>query len=231
LKNDNLLNEYLRNHFEKELEIGEIDFISVLKARNQFTRTEDSTLLLVISKVQKVIKVNRLDKKSSIIELQISDPDEDWAFLMSTQLLYNAKKLYSELKIGKSVKTLEALESRVDSVQRVLDALMGAVALEADQNQSLVMTKARVPGAKKQLQIQLLTAMYGELVKNVELTRFTLEREEPLIQIIDSPTQPLYKKGKNRIFLALLGAFILTTFSILYILAKRWFNQLMEASI
>jgi len=99
------------------------------------------------------------------------------------------------------------LESRVDSVKSALDGMMSAAAVETDQNQALVRMQARVPAAKKQMQIQMLTAMYGELVKNLELARFTLDREEPVIQMIDAPSMPLKKAGQGRLLSAVLGSF------------------------
>ena len=50
--------------------------------------------------------------------------------------------------------------------------------------------------------------MYGELVKNLEISKFTLLNNKPLLNIIDSPTLPL-KVNK----LSIVSAFIL--FSIL----------------
>ena len=50
--------------------------------------------------------------------------------------------------------------------------------------------------------------MYGEIVKNLEVSKFTLLNNEPLLNIIDTPTLPL-KVNK----LPMIAAFIL--FSIL----------------
>lgn len=222
LNNDHLLNAYLKEHFAKELTKGKLKLIAPDKARNGFSRLEDSTLLVVINRVQNATKVGRLDKKASIIDLQITDTNEQWAYLMSLQLIEKAKAMYFELKTGKTARTLAVLETRVDSVKRALDGLMGAAAVEADQNQSLVLMRARVPVAKKQMQIQLLTAMYGELVKNLELTRFTLEREEPVIQLIDEPHQPLKKTGKRRVSIGFVTGVVFVLLTCVRLVVHRW---------
>lgn len=225
LNNDHLLNAYLKEHFAKELIKGKLNLIAAGKTRNGFSRLEDSTLLVVINRVQNATKVGRLDKKASIIELQITDTNEQWAYLMSLQLIEKAKAMYSDLKTGKTARTLTVLETRVDSVKRALDGLMGAAAVEADQNQSLVLMRARVPVAKKQMQIQLLTAMYGELVKNLELTRFTLEREEPVIQIIDAPNMPLENRGKGRVVLSVTIGVLLMLLSSSALIFQLWWRS------
>lgn len=231
LNNDHLLNAYLKEHFAKELTKGKLKLIAPDKARNGFSRLEDSTLLVVINRVQNATKVGRLDKKASIIDLQITDTNEQWAYLMSLQLIEKAKAMYLELKTGKTTRTLSVLENRVDSVKNALDGLMGAAAVEADQNQSLVLMRARVPAAKKQMEIQLLTAMYGELVKNLELTRFTLEREEPVILIIDHPTTPLPIKGKGRITLSIIGLITLVMVYSVYVILTRWYSMPLSSSV
>jgi uncharacterized protein involved in exopolysaccharide biosynthesis len=170
--------------------------------------------------------VSRLDKKASIIDLQITDANEQWAYLMSLQLIEKAKSMYMELKTGKTARTLLVLETRVDSVKSALDGLMSAAALETDQNQALVRMQARVPAVKKQMQIQMLTAMYGELVKNLELTRFTLEREEPVIQIIDAPNMPLKRTSQKRLIAAIMGGFLFTVLASVWTLGKQWWQKL-----
>jgi hypothetical protein len=50
--------------------------------------------------------------------------------------------------------------------------------------------------------------MYGELIKNTELAKFTLMREEPLIQIIDKPYFPLDRKKLGRGKGGIIGGFL-----------------------
>ncbi len=228
LNNNHLLNGYLHTHFPKQLEKGKIKLFEVNKSRSALSRAEDSTLAVVVAGIQKATAVNKLDKKASIINLSITDANEQWAFLMSQLIIKKATEMYLDLKTGKTSRTVEILESRVDSVKGALDGLMSAAAVETDQNQALVRMQARVPAAKKQMQIQMLTAMYGELVKNLELTRFTLEREEPVIQIIDAPSMPLKKAGQGRLLSAVLGSFLLTVLLMGWLLAKSWWQGLVD---
>jgi len=221
LNGDMLVNVYLRDNKKEQLESGKIELFDKAKKREKYTRKEDSILNLVGTSVQKSILINKIDKKASLLHLQLSSGNEYWAFLMSQLLIDQATDLYLDLKVGKTRRTVAILESRVDSVKRELDAVMGSAAMESDQNQGVIMMRARVPAAKKQIQIQILTTMYGELLKNLELTRFTLDREEPVIEIIDAPAMPLPIKGKGRITLAVFCAFFAFVFSSGYLLIKR----------
>jgi len=228
LNNDNLLNAYLNNNYQKALNKGKVAPIAVEKARNSLSRLEDSTLSVVVANIQKATIVSKLDKKASIIDLKLTDVNEQWAFLMSQLIIEKSTEMYLDLKTGKTSRTVGMLENRVDSVKSALDGMMSAAAVETDQNQALVRMQARVPAAKKQMQIQMLTAMYGELVKNLELTRFTLDREEPVIQIIDAPSMPLKKAGQGRLLSAVLGSFLLTVLLTGWLLAKSWWQGLVD---
>lgn len=225
LNNDHLLNAYLKNHFQKAIEKDKIKLIPADKAKSNFSRMEDSTLAVVVANVQKITAVSKLDKKASIIDLKLTDVNEEWAYLMSQLIIEKSTEMYLDLKIGKTSRTVNILETRVDSVKSALDGMMSAAAVETDQNQGLIRMQARVPAAKKQMQIQMLTAMYGELVKNLELTRFTLEREEPVIQIIDAPNMPLEKRGKGRIALAVTLSVLLLLLSSTALIFQRWWRD------
>ena len=228
LNNDHLLNAYIRQHYAKGLKEGKVKLFDLAKNRADFNRAEDSTLAVVVTNVQKITAVSKLDKKASIIDLQLTDTNEEWAYLMSQLIIAKATDMYLDLKTGKTSRTVGMLENRVDSVKSALDGMMSAAAVETDQNQALVRMQARVPAAKKQMQIQMLTAMYGELVKNLELTRFTLDREEPVIQIIDAPSMPLKKAGQGRLLSAVLGSFLLTVLLTGWLLAKSWWQGLVD---
>ena len=225
LNNDHLLNNYLHNHYPKELQKKKIKLYKINMQRNAFGRAKDSVLAKVVIDIQKSIVVNKLDKKASIIDLALTDVNEQWAFLMSKLIIKKATDLYLDLKVGKTSRTIGVLESRLDSVKRTLDGLISAAAVETDQSKALVSMQSRVPAAKKQMQIQILSAMQVELVKTLELNKFALQREEPVIQVIDTPIMPLKKTGQKRILTAVLGAFFVTTLVSAWLLAKKWWVE------
>ena len=225
LNNDHLLNNYLHNHYPKDLQKKKIKLYDLNIQKNAFGRAKDSILAEVVIDIQKSIVVNKLDKKASIIDLTLTDVNEQWAFLMSKLIIKKATDLYLDLKVGKTSRTIGVLESRLDSIKRTLDGLISAAAVENDQSKALVSMQSRVPAAKKQMQIQILSAMQIELVKTLELNKFALQREEPVIQVIDTPIMPLKKTGQKRILTAVLGSFLVTTLVSAWLLAKKWWVE------
>jgi uncharacterized protein involved in exopolysaccharide biosynthesis len=75
---------------------------------------------------------------------------------------------------------------------------------------------------KQQMEVQMLTTMYGEVVKNLELSKTMAAIDEPLIQVIDVPRYPLEKKKTSK-SIATIGGFCLMFFlAVMYLLFSRW---------
>ncbi|MES2560292.1 MAG: Wzz/FepE/Etk N-terminal domain-containing protein [Bacteroidota bacterium] len=187
--------------------------------RKLFGIAKDSVLYTVYKGIKKTdLTVEKIDKKLSIIKVTLKSKDEIFAKYFTEVLVNAASDLYVLTKTQKSKKNLEILEERLDSVKRELDKNIYAAASTKDQNYNIIRAKGNISFSQKQLNVQVLTTMYGELIKNTEIAKYTLMREEPLIQIIDTPIFPLEKTKLGKIKGALVGG-ILGTFFILLALA------------
>jgi uncharacterized protein involved in exopolysaccharide biosynthesis len=153
--------------------------------------------------------------------------DPYFAKIFTEELVRNASEFYVETKTRKTRTNVALLEERVDSVKSALDELMYGAALTQDRNQNLARATGKVNIAKQQMNIQLLSTMYGELIKNLELSKFTLMREEPLVQVIDRPILPLEKKKPGKIRSALLGSVLCGVFTCGWLLLRRLYDKLM----
>ncbi|WP_442589158.1 Wzz/FepE/Etk N-terminal domain-containing protein [Pedobacter sp. AW31-3R] len=176
-----------------------------------FTRIQDSLLSAFSDEISKNdLMVNKPDKKLNIIEVKVSSADEQFAKEFNNALVKNVNNFYLETKTKKSAGNLAVLQHQTDSVRRMLNNALTGVAVNAvnpNVNPALRNTLG-VPSQKKQVDVQANTAILTELVKNLELSKVTLRKETPLIQIIDEPVYPLPFKGKGKAFATVLGAFL-----------------------
>lgn len=195
----NLYNKFVKRNFSSEIEKGKLSFISAELPRDQFNRLQDSSLNAVSQILANQIYIGKVDKKAGIIELKVTGEDEHWTLDFSRLLLKECSNLYMEIKIGKSMQNLRVMENRLDSVQRQLGNTMFGIAEETDQSLGLIQAKPRVSKMKKEMQAQILTSLNAELVKNIELTKFSIDREQPVIEVLDVPRLPLPKTGKGRL--------------------------------
>lgn len=225
-----LINRFIKHSMmnEKSSRITDneiLDFDST--TREYFTRAQDSLLGIIQSKILKSsLKVSKIDKKLSIISVKITSEDEIFAKLFCEELVSNVSNFYIETKVGKSKKNVTLLQSRVDSVKKELDQAMYGKASFSDQNLSLVKQSAALPKLKQELRIQLLSALYSELIKNLEFSKLSLMREEPLIQVIDRPILPLNIEKIRKSIAMIFGGFIATFLVIAYIVIKKIISQL-----
>ena len=231
-KEELIINRYitfnkLKENWAKNPKLVNLKFDST--DRFNYTRAQDSVLGAIQNGIKKEqLEVSKIDKKLSIISVKLKSKDEIFAKLFCENLVKNVTDFYIETKVGKSRKNVQLLESRVDSVKQELDQAMYGRASFADQNLGLIRQSAAVPKIKQEMRIQMLSTMYGELVKNLEFSKLALMRDEPLIQIIDSPILPLNIEKASKVKGLIVGVFILSLVSILILIGKRLLANLIN---
>jgi hypothetical protein len=227
VKEGNLYNHYLAIHYEKDLNEKKISFLPIDLDRKKFSRSQDSLLKRVsITFSKNGLKIGKNDKKASFINITVKDQSELFSLWMNRYLVEEATNFYLDLKVGKMKRSVSILQNRVDSVQRILYGTMISAASGIDQSMGLVSNVTRVGAEKKLIQSEILIELVGELTKNLEITKFTLEREEPIIQIIDVPTLPLEKFGKGRVESSVIGGFLFGFISLGFLFLRKKLNEL-----
>lgn len=197
--------------------------------RSKYTRQQDSLLgKFYANLIAKNIVIDRVDKKSSLISLEVSSTNEFFAKQFSEILIKVLSDYYIQSKIEKASKNVRILQHQVDSVRNSLNNAISGVAssLDAAPNANPALLRLKVPSQRRQVDVQANTAILGELVKNLEMAKMSLLQATPLIQVIDKPIYPLEERGKlgklNGILLgSFVGIFIMTFFLLIkYVIIK-----------
>jgi Chain length determinant protein len=210
LKGDHLLNAYVKNHFDKELKEKKIALFPKTFDSITSTRAQDSLLLLITKNIrEKQLIAERADKKTTIINLEVKDQNEQWALLFSKMLVQHAIDLYMEIKVGKLISTERELTRKRDSIRGLLDGSITTLAIETDLNSHAPLMRYKTKQAKKQVDVEVLKTMYGNVIQNLEMTKFQRSQEEPIIEIIDEPILPLemeyFTKSKGVVLFGILA--------------------------
>jgi hypothetical protein len=183
---------------------------------------QDSFLNITCVKlVKSSLRVTKKDKKLAIVNVHFKCTDEWFAKNFIELLTQNVTEFYIETKTGRMRRNVAKLEQKADSVKNALNSALYGVANEMDANHYLVRGVGKVPQAKKQLDIQVLTILYGELLKNLEMNRALMDREQPLMQIIDTPRYPLIYDKTRKVVGMLVGGFSSLVFGIIFFISKR----------
>jgi len=217
----------LRSRWRKSDGIDSIAFDMPIE---KFNRKQDSLLIAIASDIdKKVLAVGRPDKKLSVINVDVKFGDEAFAKAFNDSLVATVNDFYIKTKTKKTALNVQVLQRQADSVKAVLNSSIGGVAyaLDAAPNANPLLQSLKVPSQRKQVDVQASSAIYAEIVKNLELSKISLRQETPLIQVIDSPILPLTvdkaSKAKNLIFGFVLGAFV----AVFYLSLKKAFSNIM----
>jgi uncharacterized protein involved in exopolysaccharide biosynthesis len=181
------------------------------------TRAQDSVLGVIYENmIGSEIIVGQKNKKNSIINIDVKSKDENFAKQFAETLAVIVSDFYIDTKSKKAKDNLVILERQRDSIRVALNGSLTGVAVSNDQVFGLnpALNVRRVPGIKKEVDVQANTAILTELVKQTELARINVRKETPLIQVIDRPILPLKKekfgKSKGILLGGFLAAFLVT---------------------
>jgi uncharacterized protein involved in exopolysaccharide biosynthesis len=223
-----LIDRYFKGN-EKESDDTSIPF-DFNKNNTTLNRAEDSLLQLITDDILKnKLEWEKGERNAAFITFISKSTDELFAKEFLEKLTNEVSQFYFDTKTKKLKANIELLQYRVDSVKNALDEEMNAAANSQDQNLNAAVAKVKIPLLKRQMNIQLLTTLYGELTKNLELSKLSLVREEPLIQIIDSPKLPLKYKKKGRMLTGILYGIIGGVLAMLYLIGSDILIDLKKA--
>lgn len=221
------LNEKLDKDLSKQNLTIKVDslFVRDLKPDSKENRLRDSIINFVFTDINKnFLTIVKPDKKLSIIKVDVKAKDEGFAKILNEELVKNVNEFYIQTKTKKSLANIAILKEKVDSVRSVMNGAIYSAAAVNDATPNLNLTRQvqkLAPIQRSQFTAETNKAMLTELIKNLELSKLSLLKETPLIQVIDKPIFPLEMERLSKVFTAVKGAFIFGIFIIGYLLLKR----------
>lgn len=223
-------NKGWRKKWDENQQLKSIQFLPN-SSRAGFTRLNDSILGVIYEDIStKDLTVSQKDKKNGIIIINAKSNNELFAKYFTEALAREVSNFYIDYKSKKARENVTILMKQTDSIRSELNSAITGVAVSVDKTFNLnpALNVRRTPTARKQVDVQANTFILTELVKQTELAKVALRKETPLIQVIDSPIMPL-KKDKIAITFGIIsGIFIASFLSLLFLMFKNIFKQIME---
>jgi hypothetical protein len=207
-----------------------IDSITFIGNPDNFNRKQDSIVTdLVETFNKKILSVTKPDKKLSIISVEVTVGDELFAKEFNNKLVENVNNFYVQTKTKKTYQNVQILQRQADSVKSVLNSSISGVAsaIDASPNANPSLLSLRVPSQRKQVDVQASTAIYGEIVKNLEISKISLRQEMPLIQVIDKPVLPLSVDHLGKIKGSIIGFIIGLFVSSVALVTRKIINKIL----
>lgn len=219
-----------RKGWEKKENFRNIQFLPNAN-RESFTRAQDSILELIYKQISTTgLSVIQKDKKVSIITLEVKSTNEVFSKAFNEALTEVVSDFYIETKSEKARINMMILQRQLDSIRGELNGSISGVAIANDKTFNLnpALNVKRVPSVRKQVDVQANTAILTELVKQTELSKVTLRKETPLIQVIDKPIYPLKKERFGKMKGMLYGGIIGGVLIVAFLIFKKIWRDLMR---
>ncbi|MCO4293113.1 Wzz/FepE/Etk N-terminal domain-containing protein [Solitalea sp. MAHUQ-68] len=218
----------LREKWANNPELSKVSF-TLNSNPDKFTRLQDSLIGNFYENLfKKSLTVDKVDKKLSIISVKCKSKDELFAKSFIEALVSEVSDFYIRTKTGRSKKNVDILQAKADSIKSELyKALYGkAVSIDQVPNLNPIRQVAIVGGQKKEFEVQILATAYGEVLKNLEISKISLLKETPFIQVIDKPVFPLSVDKVSKIKSFIIGAFLFGFLSGFFLLIKYIYKEL-----
>jgi len=177
--------------------------------RKQFTMQQDSLLDIIQRTIaKKNLEVTRPDKKLSFLSVKCTSINELFSKVFTEQLVKEATEFYIDTKISRSKVNVDKLQKVADSLEQLLNQKTYALAAARDINKNPAREVASVGTEVKTRDKLVLQTMYGEVIKNLELSKMAMSQETPIVQVIDTPILPLKREKLGKLKGLVLGGFI-----------------------
>ena len=190
--------------------------------KNQIDIKHDSIITMIWEKIiEDDISVEIKNDETDIIYLSFKSKEEKFAKLFSENLIDEMSSMYIEYQTKQSTNTIDFLQNRADSVFNELEKAEEEFARVKDINQRIIKASGRLKELQLMRSVEVLSTMYLELVKNIEISKLTLLNQTPIIQVIDRPTLPL-EDTKFSTFLVFCISFVLSfLISVFYFVFRK----------
>lgn len=219
----------LRSGWKNNHKLQNIHF----KVSSPSTRLQDSLLGVIVSDINKnYLTVSKPDKKLSIIKADVKASNEFFAKAFNDNIVKNVNDFYVQTKTKKSLENVSILQHKTDSVRAVMNGAISSAAVIIDGTPNLNPTRQAqrsIPVQRSQFNAEMNRAILSELVKNLELSKISLNKETPLIQVVDKPIFPLNKVQLGKVKAILIGgifaAFLIIVIFTLKLIFKHILNE------
>ena len=191
----------------KNISIKSLNFIGLTEGVKHSV-IQDSILYILYSGIHKSLSVEKKNKKSTIITLEVVSGDQVFSKIFAEELLKQTSDLYIDIKTGNLSRSINKIQQKADSLQRLLSSIY--------QN-SFQINSSRTELSNRDKTFS--STLYAEVVKNLETLKLSLINQTPVIQILDTPKYPLFNQRTPARYSLIIGfvvGFVLSFFYSLY---------------
>lgn len=223
----------LKDGWEKNQKIGKVDF-TPMGTGKAYTRLQDSLLQKMIEGIIKTqFAVGKTDKKAGFIDVTATMQNEALAKVYCERIVQLAVEKYVGIKTQRQKSTVDKLQFRVDSIANLLrQKTVSGASLQTSSStmdiNPLYKTGTAVAVETTVRDKTMLATIFASVTQNLEMAKFTLSQETPVIQIVDAPILPLNKQKVSRLKTAIMFSLGCVFILVLFLIGKRVLHGILD---
>ena len=235
--------DYLANHLIRQFEFhekweddttGMKDFLYTHGEVPQFTKNENKALKSLLGLLngndrEPGIYKTSYDEDTGIMSLRFNGRSQDITIGFLDTMFVRLSSYYVEKTIEKSENTYRIIKEKADSLAQELAAVEFELAQFLDRNRNIYsVTEGKLKEGRLTTKVSRLQAMYGEAIRNLEISELNLRNKEPFITLIDSPIEPLAPQRKSLILALIIGGILGVMIGVAYVLGRKVYRDAMS---
>ena len=174
------------------------------------------------------IMSNGFDLESGIMHISIGTNNPHLSIDLTNSIFDKLSEFYVDKTIEKQKVTYDILKGKADSLLYLLEKNEIDLAIFEDRNQLTYNRKSKLRGDVLRRNVQKLSIMYGEVIKNLEIADFSLRNKTPFVQAIDRPKMPINGEKSSIIRSSIISIFLGLFFSSIFIITRKIFRDAMS---
>jgi uncharacterized protein involved in exopolysaccharide biosynthesis len=215
--------ENLEGKFQrKNINVKSLNFAGLSEVAKH-TIIQDSVLNVLFNKINTGLNVEKKNKKSTIITLEVLSSDQVFSKVFAEELLKQTSDLYIDIKTGNLSRSINKIQQKADSLQNSLTGIYQK-SFQAENATKLynVNSSLRINTSQTEIAARdktVSSTLYAEVVKNLETLKLSLINQTPVIQVLDTPKYPMLDQRTPVSYSLIIGfaiGFVLSFFYALY---------------
>lgn len=170
-----------------------------------------------------------VDNDTGIMTLRAVTRAQDLTIAMLNSIFENLSQFYVDKTIEKQKSTFDLIRAKADSLEIALNKAEFNLAKFKDSNRKLWSNTAAVDESRLNRELQILTILYGEAVKNMEVADFSLKNKTPFIQVIDRPLPPIYGDREAPHIALIIGLITGGILAVAFVVARKIYFDIMKS--
>ena len=224
---NHIINIYeLQDNWKKDTLLSEFYFVN--DDFSSFSKKENLALNIVYNLVAgnekkgtKGLLKSGFSIETNFLFINITAINESLAIKMTESIYEKLSAFYIEESIKNPKQTFDILVQRTDSILVELTNTQKKLAYLEAKNTARVTHDDRIRKKILSRDLQILSIMYGEVLKTKETSDFILKNETPFFQTIDEPFSPITPEESSKLLALLLGGILGGFLSTAFFISKE----------